>query len=959
MGEAAPTTGSRVAVRARVGGARLRALVERLLPRRPAAPAGEAYDAFISYSHRRDGRLAAALKQGLHAFARPWYRVRALHVFLDNANLAANPNLWDSIEEALGRARHLVLLASPEAAASPWVDREIRQWRATRPADRLVLALTAGELSWDPTARDFDWEHSDAAPRALSGAFGDEPRWIDLRPLREVEAPSLRDADFRTHLADVAAPLHNRTKEELIGEDVRQHRRTVRIVRGTVILLLALLAAAGVAAVIAVRQRDRAEEQLRIATSRFLSAEAAGAASQQHSQSLLLGVEAVDTSLTAEARAALYGALVRLPQAERYIQPRTGGPQSAALSPDGRTLAAGTTAGAVELWDARSGRHTRTIKLGSGTPITDVAFDPGGSTLAAIDPAGQIRLLDPATGKKRGDLPRFPQAERPSALELGPNGLLASGHLSGQVRLWDLRSGSELAGPAASHTGGVTDVALSPGGRLLAVGGQDGTVSVWRLGAEPRFETELVPGEGRASAVAFSPDGERLAASAQNGQVALWATTGWTSVGGGRHRGGEVPALAFTGDGSLLASGGFDNLVRLWDPATGEETGRPLGGHIAFVSDLAAAAEGHGLASAGADGNIVQWDPTRQDRLARLHPGTSGRTVGALTAEGGGRRLAWVEEDTRLVLSDGASTHRLLDADLGDEVRTAAFSPDGRLIAATTGATFDPSGDTLHVWRTAGRSRVGRPLRAPPFTRGLAFGPGGRVLYGETFDDGVVRWALDTGRRTGGRMRGVGIDLSDDGRLLAASKGAADDGTVLLWNPRTSGLEGRLHTGRPALVWDVDISPDGRTLAGGDNDGNLVLWDLAARRRLGEPLTGHGSRVEHLAFSPSGELLATSDSSGETMLWDVGARRPLGPGVPGWRPSFGADGRLLASALPAGGLAIRPLDLQRWRTLACAVANRNLGPREWEQFMAEDAPYEPTCPGRERGHPASVAVSAD
>jgi WD40 repeat protein len=157
----------------------------------------------------------------------------------------------------------------------------------------------------------------------------------------------------------------------------------------------------------------------------------------------------------------------------------------------------------------------------------------------------------------------------------------------------------------------------------------------------------------------------------------------------------------------------------------------------------------------------------------------------------------------------------------------------------------------------------------------------------------------------------------------------------------------------------VDVSPDGRTLAGGDNHGNVVLWDLAERRRLGEPLTGHRSRVDHVAFSPTGELLASSDSSGDTILWDVEARRPLGPPVPGWRPAFGADGRLLASALPAGGIGIRPLGLGSWRKLACSLANRNLGPGEWEQFMTDDRAYEPTCPGRERGHPASVAVSSD
>jgi hypothetical protein len=156
----------------------------------------------------------------------------------------------------------------------------------------------------------------------------------------------------------------------------------------------------------------------------------------------------------------------------------------------------------------------------------------------------------------------------------------------------------------------------------------------------------------------------------------------------------------------------------------------------------------------------------------------------------------------------------------------------------------------------------------------------------------------------------------------------------------------------------VAISPDDRTVAAGDNDGNIILWDLESRRRLGEPLTGQESRVEQVRFSPSGELLASTEFGGRMLLWDVQARRALGPAVPGLHPSFAGDGDLLASAAPSGGIALRPLDLQRWRAIACTLANRNLGAREWQQFMGSE-PYDPTCPGRDRGHPASVAVSAD
>ena len=86
------------------------------------------YDAFISYSHQDDDKLAPALRAGLERFAKPWHRLRTLRVFLDSANLSADPRLWGSVEEALGSSRWLVLLASPNAATSEWVNREVAWW---------------------------------------------------------------------------------------------------------------------------------------------------------------------------------------------------------------------------------------------------------------------------------------------------------------------------------------------------------------------------------------------------------------------------------------------------------------------------------------------------------------------------------------------------------------------------------------------------------------------------------------------------------------------------------------------------------------------------------------------------------------------------------------------------------------------------------------------------------------
>src|SRR3712207_2492211 len=96
--------------------------------RQPSGATSDGYAAFISYSHAADGKLAPALQRGLHGFARPWFRLRALRVFRDEASLSANPALWSSIEQALGSAGVFILLASPEAAHSSWVGREVAYW---------------------------------------------------------------------------------------------------------------------------------------------------------------------------------------------------------------------------------------------------------------------------------------------------------------------------------------------------------------------------------------------------------------------------------------------------------------------------------------------------------------------------------------------------------------------------------------------------------------------------------------------------------------------------------------------------------------------------------------------------------------------------------------------------------------------------------------------------------------
>src|SRR5687767_2280143 len=94
----------------------------------PAPPARMRYKAFISYSHAADTGLAGVLQSALRRIGKAWYRLPPFRVFRDKVALSANPDLWSSIEQALGQSEYFLLLASPQAAASEWVTRELTWW---------------------------------------------------------------------------------------------------------------------------------------------------------------------------------------------------------------------------------------------------------------------------------------------------------------------------------------------------------------------------------------------------------------------------------------------------------------------------------------------------------------------------------------------------------------------------------------------------------------------------------------------------------------------------------------------------------------------------------------------------------------------------------------------------------------------------------------------------------------
>jgi WD40 repeat protein len=619
------------------------------VPGQPASSGGADYDAFVSYSHAADGQLAPALQAGLQGLGKPWYRRRVLRVFRDKTSLSASPELWPSIERALDASRHFVLLASPEAARSRWVDQEVGWWLEHRSPATMLIGLTGGELAWDNARGAFDPARSTALPPAALDWPGEEPLWVDLRWAHEARHVSLRDPRFREVVADLAAPVRGLPKDELIGEDIRQHRRTLRLARGAVAALLALAVAASASAVVAVRRADEARRQERTATSRLLAAAARNELEGRLDRALLLGAEALRLGQTGESRDALVAALQHDARRRTYLWPKAR-VDAVAFSPDGHLLASSGLDGnhlegpfPVTVTDLRSRRQVATLSRRART--RGMAFSPNGKLLALADDSrahDAVTFWDTSTWQQQGAPLQVSGAD---SVSFSKDGRLLAVNAYEATSVWDVAARRQLGVLPASERRAPGDAALamSPDARLLAVS-DVGTIRLWSLRkgrpASPSplatFRPQRFPEPRLVTRLAFSPDGKLLAAGAMNGAVTVLdvvshsMVTSFRAHARGRTWGSEsnVTGLVFRRDGRTLLSAGLDGSIRGWDARSGKPIGRLLRGHEGGVGALALAPDGQALASGGVDERIAIWDLEQADGLG--DPAPSAPTLAGL-----------------------------------------------------------------------------------------------------------------------------------------------------------------------------------------------------------------------------------------------------------------------------------------------------------------------------------------
>lgn len=234
------------------------------------------YRAFISYSHR-DDKWASWLHKTLEAYRPPKNLIgqkgergeippRLSPVFRDRDELPSATNLGAVIDQALSQSECQIVICSPAAAQSRWVNEEIKAYKRLGREDRILCLIVDGEpyASADPKRMD-----DECFPEALRFRMGADGELSD-EPTEPIAADARDGKDGKTNakLKLIAGMLGVGFDALKQREHHRRQRRLMAVATAAAIgmvITTALATAALFARAEADRQRLRAEEEAEIA----------------------------------------------------------------------------------------------------------------------------------------------------------------------------------------------------------------------------------------------------------------------------------------------------------------------------------------------------------------------------------------------------------------------------------------------------------------------------------------------------------------------------------------------------------------------------------------------------------------------------------------------------------------------------------------------------------------------
>ena len=286
-----------------------------------------------------------------------------------------------------------------------------------------------------------------------------------------------------------------------------------------------------------------------------------------------------------------------------------------AWSPDGQTLAIGSSDDKVNLWDAQTNKIRRSIQLGSN--VVSLAWSPDSMMIATgtwtENEEPTVILWDADTGDT-GQTISIP-TQRLRTLSWSPNGKMISiGLAENTILFWNIEN--DVIDILDVQFDEILNLAWSPSEQLLAAGLQDGTVAVIDSSTHRLLDRLIYSpnGMGYIADISWSPDGTSLAAAFCDSEsspsatcdLVVWDPTNRQSRRAFQSGDYDITSVDWSPSGRYIASAYLSGDVTLYNPQTGK-LARTFKTSLGQTL-VAWSPNGQRLAACTEDGSVLVWN---------------------------------------------------------------------------------------------------------------------------------------------------------------------------------------------------------------------------------------------------------------------------------------------------------------------------------------------------------------
>jgi RNA polymerase sigma factor (sigma-70 family) len=591
---------------------------------------------------------------------------------------------------------------------------------------------------------------------------------------------------------------------------------------------------------------------------------------------------------------------------------------AAAVSADGKTVAAHFDDRVIRLWDTTTGKEVGTVTLPKDNfQVGALAFAPEGKTLAIAGVNGTVRLWDLAAGKQVRELGKEAgptmifRPGRQSSAAYSPDGKTLVSvraeddnmQLVSYLEFWDPETGKLRFTHKAMNQFGVQSPVFSPDGKRFAFA-NGGEITVLDA-ATGKVHKQWGPANAFAGySLVFAADNRGLYGLVVNGPLREWDTdTGkelWSRQAGSPS--GPVflfsasGCLALSPDGKTLALATTGNAVHFLDAATAKEQ-PAAGAHTRAVQSLAFTPDGKSLVTVGADKSVRHWDTATGKQTSQTSLGGRGFNFAA-SADG---RLVAHDNGQDIIVTDTATQKEVLKVPSQPySAPRFLFAPDGKALLVRR---QNEAMATIYDLAT-GKERCRMKVANEPNTDQVTPVPIAAEVTEFFFSADSKRLGVLSATRgvtvfdtaTGAQLQNIplkagegrpfrGAAFAPDGRTVAVDEGT---GVVRIFEVATAqerrvlgkAQELKGGPGMPGIVayglidrvgtsaGTVAFSLDGRLLALAGTDRVVRVFDVATGKELAA-FAGHQAAVDTLAFAPDGRSLASGSGDTTALVWNV------------------------------------------------------------------------------------------